>query len=79
MGVIFAEFATSSKSLKINTAKIRHCYKSVMRALQIAEIGLSEQLTRLPGVIFAEIARRENIPIYGIMLLNKCNNFIKET
>ena len=66
VGLIFAEFATSSKSLKMHTVKIRHCYKSVLRALQIGKIGLSQQLTSLPGIIFAKIAWLENILIYGI-------------
>ena len=65
---IFADFATSSLSLEIHTGKIRHCYKSLLTALQIAKIGLGEQLTDLLVVIFTKIARHENIPIYGIAL-----------
>ena len=69
MDLIFAEFATSSKSLKMHTAKIRHFNKSPLTTLQIVKIGLSEQPTHLPGVIFAKIAGCENIPIYGTMII----------
>ena len=67
--LIFAEFATSSKSLKTETAQKRHCNLFSLTALQIAKIGLSERLTHLPIVIFTKIVRRENIPIYGIVML----------
>ena len=33
--------------------------------LEIAKIGRSENLTHLPRGIFANISRREKIPIYG--------------
>ena len=63
MGLIFAEFATSLKSPKIDTAKNKPYYTSSLRALEIAKIGLSEKLTHLPSVIFAKISRREKFPI----------------
>ena len=44
MGFIFAEFATSLKSLKIDTAKNKPCDTSSLRVLEIAKIGLSEIL-----------------------------------
>ena len=56
-GLIFAEFATTLKSQKIDTAKNKPYYKSPLRTLQIAKIGLSENLTHLPGVIFAKFSR----------------------
>ena len=34
------------------------------------KIGLSEQLTHLPVIILAKIARCENIPIYGMKALS---------
>ena len=61
MGLIFAEFATSLKSLKIDTAKNKPCYTS-LKDLEIAKIGLSENLTHLPSAIFAKISRLEKIP-----------------
>ena len=39
---------------------------SLLRGLEIAKIGLSENLTYLPSGIFANISRREKFPIYGI-------------
>ena len=65
MSLIFAEFATSLKSPKIGTAKNKPYYKSLLRVLEIAKIGLSENLTHLPSGIFAKISRREKFPIYG--------------
>ena len=67
VGLIFAEFATSLKSPKIDTAKNKPYYTSSLRVLEIAKIGLSENLTHLPSVIFAKISRREKFPIYGMM------------
>ena len=43
VGLIFAEFVTSSNSRKMHIVKIRHYKKSLLTALQIAKIGLSEQ------------------------------------
>ena len=65
MGLIFAEFATSLKSPKIDTAKYKPYYTSSLRVLEIAKIGLSENLTHLPSGIFAKISQREKFPIYG--------------
>ena len=66
MGLIFAEFATSLKSPKIDTAKNKPYYTSSLRVIEIAKIELSENLTHLPSVNFAKISRREKFPIYGI-------------
>ena len=65
MGLIFAEFATSLKSPKIDTAKNKPYYMSLLRVPEIAKIELSEKLTHHPSVNFAKIARREKFPIYG--------------
>ena len=65
VGLIFAEFATSLKSPKIDTAKNKSYYTFSLRVIEIAKIGLSEKLTQLPSVIFAKISRREKFPIYG--------------
>ena len=65
MGLIFTEFATSLKSPKIDTAKNKPYDKSQLRTPEIAKIGLGENSTHLPGVIFAKFTRREKIPIYG--------------
>ena len=62
MGLIFAEFATSRKSRKIDTAKNKPyytMYTSSLIVLEIAKIGLSENLTHLPSGIFAKISRSE--------------------
>ena len=69
MGLIFAEIATSLKSPKIDTAKNKPYYMSSLRVLEIAKIGLRENLTRLPSVVFAKISRREKFPIYGILCI----------
>ena len=61
--LIFAEFATSLKSPKIDTAKNKPYYTSSLRVLEIVKIGLSDNLTHLPSGIFAKIARREKFPI----------------
>ena len=65
VGLFFAEFATSLKSPKMDTAKNKPYYASSLRVLEIAKIGLGENLTHLPSVIFAKISRREKFPIYG--------------
>ena len=66
MGLIFAEFATSLKLPKIQTAINKPYYASSLRVIDIAKIGLSENLTHLPSGILAKIARREKFPMYGI-------------
>ena len=70
VGLIFAEFATSLNSRKIDSAKNKPYYTFSLRVLEIAKIRLSEKLTHLPSLIFAKISRREKFPIYGI------NNFL---
>ena len=65
VGLIFAEFATSLKSPKLDTAKNKPYYTSSLRVLEIAKIGLSENLTHLQSGIFAKISRREKFPTYG--------------
>ena len=55
IGLIFAEFATFLKSPKIDTAKNKPYCTSSLIVLEIAKIGLSENLTHLPSVIFAKI------------------------
>ena len=67
MGLIFAEFATSQKSPKIDTAKNKSYYTSSLRVIEIAKIGLSENLTHPPSGIFANISLRDKFPIYGNM------------
>ena len=66
VGLIFAEFATSLKSPKIDTAKEKTYYTPSLSVFEIAKIGLCENLTHLPSVIFAKISRREKLPIYGV-------------
>ena len=66
VGLIFAEFATSGKLPKIHSAKNKLYYTSSLRVLEIAKIGLNENLTHLLSVIFAKMSRRETFPIYGI-------------
>ena len=78
MGLIFAEFAKSLKSPKIDKAKNKPYLTSLLRVLEIANTELGENLTHLPRVIFAKIFRREKFPIYGILLIIKislCHNF----
>ena len=70
MGLIFAEFATSLKSLNIDKVKNKPYYTSSLRDLEIAKTGLCENLTQLPSVIFAKICRREKLPIYGMLFEN---------
>ena len=69
VGLIFAEFATSLKSPNIDTAKNKPCYTSSLRVLEIAKIGLSENITHLLSFIFAKITRREKFPIYGMSIV----------
>ena len=69
MGLIFAEFATSPKSPKIDAAKNKPYYTSSWWVLEIAKIWLSENLTHLPSVIFAKISRRIKFPIYRMLSL----------
>ena len=45
VGLIFAEFATSLKSLKIDTVKNKPNYTSSLRVNEIAKIELSENST----------------------------------
>ena len=71
MGLIFAELATSLKSPKIDTAKNKPYYTSSLRVLEIAKIGLGENLAHLPCVVFAKISRRAKFPIYSILFLLK--------
>ena len=66
VGLIFAEFATSMNSPKIDTVKNKPCYTSSLRVIEIAKIRLSEKLTYLLSVVFAKISRREKFPIYGM-------------
>ena len=66
LGLIFAEFVTSLKSPKIDTAKNNPYYTSSFRVLEIVKMGLGENLTHIPSVVFAKISRREKFPIYGI-------------
>ena len=47
VGLVFAQFATSLKSPKIDTAKNKPYYTSSLRVLEIAKIWLSEKLTHL--------------------------------
>ena len=63
--LIFAEFPAFLKSPKIDTVKNKSYYISSLRVLEIAKIGLSENLTHLPSVIFAKNSRREKFPICG--------------
>ena len=44
-GLIFAEFTTSLKSPKIDTGKNEPYFTSSLRVLEIAKIGLGENLT----------------------------------
>ena len=70
MGLIFAEFVTSLKSPKIDTAKNKPYYTSSLIVIEIAKIGLGENLTHLPSIIFAQkISRREKFRIYGTSLI----------
>ena len=65
VGFIFAEFKTSLKLPKIDIVKNKPYYMSSLRVLEIAKIGLGENLTDLPSVIFAQISRRKKFRIYG--------------
>ena len=72
MGLIFAEFATSLKWPKKDTAKNKPYYTSSLIVLEIAKIELSEKLTHLPSIIFAKISIREKFPIYSIITIIEC-------
>ena len=76
MGLIFAEFATSPKSPKIEAAKNKPYYTSSWRVLEIAKIWLSENLTvtHPPSVIFTKISRCEKFPIYRMLSLIGINS-----
>ena len=63
VGLIFAKFTTSLKSPKIDTAKNKPNHTFSLRVLEIAKIGLSENLTHLPSGIFAKISRHKKFPI----------------
>ena len=67
VGLIFNEFATSLKLPKIDTAKNKPYYTSSLKVLEMAKIGLSENLTHLPSAISAKFSQREKFPIYGIL------------
>ena len=66
LGFNFAEFGTSLKLPKIDTAKNKTYFTSSLIVLEIEKIGLSENLIHLPSVTFAKISRREKFSIYGI-------------
>ena len=57
---------TCLKSPKITTAKNKPYYTSSLIVLEIAKIGIGENLTHLPIVIFAKISQRKNFQIYVI-------------
>ena len=61
--LIFTEFATSLKLQKIETAKSKpyYMYMSSLRVLEIAKLGLGDNLAHLRIVIFAKISRHENV------------------
>ena len=70
--LIFAEFATSLKSPKIDTAKNKSYFTPSLRILEIVKIGCGENLTHLPGVIiFAKISQCEKFPIWHYKTLMK--------
>ena len=72
---MFAEFATSLKSPKTDTAKNKPYYSFSLRVLEIEKKGLIENLTNLLSGIFAKISRREKFPMYG--KLSKALNYYK--
>ena len=59
VSLIFTEFATFLKSPEFDTVKNKPYYISSLRVLEIAKMGLSENLTHLQNVIFAKISRHE--------------------
>ena len=79
VGLIIAEFATSLKSPKKDTAKNKPYYMSSLRVLEIAKMGLSENLTHFPSVIFAKISRREKFPIYGMLYPHSATCLTKQS
>ena len=72
VGLIFAKFATFLKSPKLDTAKNKpyRYYTSTLRVLEIAKIGLGENLTHIQSVIFDKNSRREKSR-YTVGALNK--------
>ena len=62
MSLIFAEFATSLKLPKIDIAKNKPYYTSLVRVLEIVKIGLSENLTLSPS----KCHFRQNFPMRKI-------------
>ena len=60
MGLIFAEFTTFLKSLKIDTGKNKPYYTSSLRVLEIAKIELREYLKHLPNDISQKILDAKN-------------------
>ena len=73
MGLLFAEFGTSLKSPKIDTAKNRLYYMSSLRVLEIAKIWLSENLTHLASVFFRKNFPTRKIPDILYIVSNKRN------
>ena len=69
MGLNFAEFATSLKWPKIDTAKNKpyHIGMSSLKVLEIAKIGLGENLTHLPSVIFAKFPGAKKNSRYTVL------------
>ena len=65
VGLIFAEFENSLKSRKIDIANNKPYYMFSLRVLEIAKIGLRENLSFLPSGISAKISRHEKFPIYS--------------
>ena len=80
VGLIFTEFVTTLKLPKTDTTKNKPDHTSSLRVLEIAKIGLCENLTHLPSGIFAKISKRKKFLIYGnIMIIvhtdTKCSLF----
>ena len=63
VGLLFCRVSDLPKiDKKIDTAKIKPYSTSSLRVLEIAKIGLGENLTLLPSVIFAKISPTWKIP-----------------
>ena len=77
VGLIFAEFATSLKSPKIDTAKDKPYYTSSLRVLEIAKIGLSEILTHLPSSFSPKFPDAKNFR-YTVHKM-ECNDSFSKT